>query len=131
MTQENLLLREDGYPHLPEPEVTDNGAVKAKLVANMIRYTSATKRQAKAIVDGCFDGDSAINISDLKDTRNPYAEIEALRQENAQLKQQSDRLNCLLRSADLAEYVYCRIRCGDTKDRILDVIDRALKGGQP
>ena len=110
---------------LPLPEVINNGAIKSKLVANMIRYTCTTKRQAKAIVDGCFDGDSAINISDLEDTRNPYAEIEALRKEN-------ERLCELLESAANGLRWYQDEHPEDVDDcdyEMLEQIDTALKGG--
>lgn len=39
---------------------------RAKLVANMLKYLGATKTQAKAIVDGVFDGERTINGSDLQ-----------------------------------------------------------------
>lgn len=109
MTQENLLLREDGYPHLPLPEV-----------AQICQHCNGKK--------WIFRGHGEDTECEHCLDNEPF-DVEALRQENAQLKQQSDRLNCLLQSADLAEYVYCRIKCGDTKDRILDVIDGVLKGG--
>lgn len=38
---------------------------RANLVVNMIKYLGATKKQAKAIVDGVFDGEHTINESDL------------------------------------------------------------------
>lgn len=39
---------------------------RAKLVVNMIKYLGATKTQAKAIVDGVFDGEHTISESDLQ-----------------------------------------------------------------
>lgn len=47
------------------PEITQDNEIRARLVANMVRFTSSTKRQAKAIVDGCFDGEGAISKNDL------------------------------------------------------------------
>lgn len=61
----NLLLREGGYPHLPTTPIKQEGEIKAKLVVNMMRYLDATKNQAKAIVDGVFDGEHTINKADL------------------------------------------------------------------
>ena len=40
--------------------------LKAKLVTNMMRYLGATKTQAKAIVDGVFDGEHTINQANLE-----------------------------------------------------------------
>lgn len=39
---------------------------RAKLAVNMIKYLGATKTQAKAIIDGVFDGDHTISESDLQ-----------------------------------------------------------------
>ena len=49
---------------LQEPVKQDE--LKAKLCTNMIRYLGATKTQAKAIVDGVFDGEHTINQADLE-----------------------------------------------------------------
>jgi len=61
-------------PEYQEPDI------RAKLAINMIKYLGATKTQAKAIIDGVFDGEHTINESDLKCqeqyTDNRIAELE-------------------------------------------------------
>lgn len=47
-------------PEYQEPDI------RAKLAVNMIKYLGATKSQAKAIIDGVFDGEHTIKESDLK-----------------------------------------------------------------
>lgn len=46
-----------------QPSIEDQ---RAKLVVNMVKYLGATKTQAKAIVDGVFDGEHTIKESDLQ-----------------------------------------------------------------
>lgn len=50
----------EAAPEYQEPDI------RAKLAINMIKYLGATKTQAKAIIDGVFDGEHTINESDLK-----------------------------------------------------------------
>jgi hypothetical protein len=40
--------------------------LRSNLVANMVHYLGATKTQAKALVDGVFDGEHTINQADLE-----------------------------------------------------------------
>lgn len=49
----------EAAPEYQEPDL------RAKLAVNMIQYLGAIKRQARAIIDGVFDGEHTIDKSDL------------------------------------------------------------------
>jgi len=63
-TMSQFASKADYEAAIAEPVKQDE--LKAKLCANMIRYLGATKTQAKAIVDGVFDGEHTINQADLE-----------------------------------------------------------------
>lgn len=66
----------------------------------------------------------------VKELNTHEPTVKELQEENEQLKKYFYRLNYLLQSADLAEYVYCRIRVGDTKEQIIKFIDRVMNTGE-
>lgn len=63
---ESLKLAIAVAPECQEPDI------RAKLAVNMIKYLGATKTQAKAIIDGVFDGENTVKelllLQDLPNT---------------------------------------------------------------